>query len=115
MSFIRIVLQKSRDDLIVGLSSTGHALRGSGTSLACGLVSSSLRSFARVLSEAKDFPVQLKLSGPGHFELRVGSLQPEFKDWYRGLCELLYRFLQDAQVDFPDQIKIELQTLKQEI
>ena len=110
MPRIEIVLIHGPDGLIHVLQSIGHAPRSGSASLACGLVSSSLRSFGRLLAAIVDLPLRVKIEGPGKFELELGEIPPELAEWYSGLCDMLERNLGDAQADFPQHIHIELRT-----
>jgi len=117
MSRIEILLIHGRDGMIQELQSTGHAPVAGSSSLACGLVSSAVRSFGRLLANHPKLQTGLKLDGPGHFELRIGEIPPDLTLWYGGVCDLLKKNLSDAQADFPEFMHIELRNkdLEQEI
>ena len=114
MSRIEILLVLGPNGLIRRLTSVGHASLTNGFRPACVLVSAALRSFGRLLGEKSGVPVQVKIDGPGHFELKLNSVPQELGLWYGGVCDLLKKNLEDAQTDFPGQIHIELRNIELE-
>jgi uncharacterized protein YsxB (DUF464 family) len=109
---IRIDVGCDPAGLVRSLRSEGHDAPGKGGySLACGLVSHSLRSFARLIGRQTGIILRGELVRPGGFEMTIGDIAAENQLWYRGASELLIQGLREIQADYPGRIELDIHTI----
>jgi len=105
---IVIELRFDEHGSIAGIESAGHAVKRTGTAYdtCCALVSASLRSFFRMTVETEGLVVEGNIALPGRCSFRVVRLDPEKRDWYRGISDLTVRNLTDIETDFPGTVRL---------
>lgn len=94
------------DGFVSRVTSKGHAPKSDGTSLACGIISASLKSFGLTLAKNPFIKVEAKSSGPGDLDLGLGKVPKEQLNWFRGVQEHFFQTLEICQLEFEDQIQI---------
>lgn len=106
---IRVVLDVDADGGLRRLDATGHApVLSGGVSLVCGAVSSTLRSAARMLTEAPGIRVSGSAPEAGALQLTVVEVDPDRREYLSGITALLMRNLQDLALDSPSEVAVEM-------
>jgi len=103
-----IIIQITRldDGYLSHVSSKGHAPMVHGTSLACGIISASLKSFGITLAKNPFMKVEAKSDGPGDLEITLGVVPKNQQNWFRGVQDSFLQTLEICQIEFTEQIQI---------
>jgi uncharacterized protein YsxB (DUF464 family) len=103
---INIGITRKPNGFVTKVTSVGHAQSNGGVSLACGIVSASLKSFGLTLAKNPLIKVLANSTGPGDLEIRIGHIPDDQQNWFRGVQEHFFQTLDICSLEFDNQIQI---------
>ena len=106
---IYISIRLDPNQCLKRIKAAGHSETGAyGENIVCAAVTIILKTGANILFLDKKLETSGNADKPGKMSFSVTKIQPEKREWVKGITDFLLAGLSDLKSQFPDEISLEI-------